>query len=51
MYNARNKLQSVFEKIPSGASVLSWEGDFGVDLTIFDERSEPKWSLQSAMQA
>lgn len=51
LYNARNKLQSVFEKIPSGASVLSWEGDFGVDLTIFDERSEPKWSLQSATPA
>lgn len=51
LYNSRNKIQSVFEKIPPGASVLSWEGDFGVDLTIFDERSEPKWNLQSAMRA
>lgn len=48
LYNARNKVQSVFEKIPPGESALSWEGNFGVDLTIYDERSEPKWSLHSA---
>lgn len=51
LYNSRNKIQSVFEKIPPGVNVLSWEGDFGVDITILDERSEPKWSLQSAMRA
>lgn len=45
LYNARGKEYSVFEKIPPGYQTVSWAGTFGIDLTIFDERSEPKWSL------
>ena len=44
-YNARQKDYSVFKKIPAGFNVFQWSGGFGVDITLFDERSEPKCSL------
>ena len=44
-YNSRQKDYSVFKKIPAGLNVFQWSGGFGVDITLFDERSEPKWSL------
>lgn len=34
----------IFEKIPGGEQTLSWKGCFGIHLTIFEERSEPKWT-------
>lgn len=50
LYNARNKVQSVFEPILPGDNVISWSGAYGVDLTLYDERSEPRWISQSAAQ-
>ncbi|MDO4470538.1 MAG: phage tail family protein [Bacillota bacterium] len=44
-YNARGKEKRVFQKIPPGTNTFQWSGGFGVDITLFDERSEPKWSL------
>lgn len=44
-YNARQKDYSVFQKIPAGLNVFQWSGGFGIDITLFDERSEPKCSL------
>lgn len=44
-YNARQKDYSVFQKIPAGLNVFQWSGGFGIDIVLFDERSEPKWSL------
>lgn len=44
-YNARQKDYSVFKKIPAGLNVFQWSGGFGIDITLFDERSEPKCSL------
>ena len=44
-YNARQKDYSVFQKIPPGLNVFQWSGGFGIDIVLFDERSEPKWSL------
>lgn len=44
-YNARQKDYSVFKKIPAGLNIFQWSGGFGVDIVLFDERSEPKWSL------
>lgn len=44
LFNYRGKIQSVFTKMPSGKLSLVWSGTFGFDLTIFAERSEPKWS-------
>lgn len=44
LYNSRYKLQSVFEKIPPGQQTVTWPGGYGIDIVLFDERSEPKWS-------
>lgn len=42
LFDNRNKVQSVFEKIPSGSLALTW-GGFAFDLILYEERSEPKW--------
>lgn len=42
LFDLRNKAQSVFNKIPAGALDIEW-GGFDFALTLFDERSEPKW--------
>lgn len=43
-FNSRNRGSYVFEKIPVGANAVTWEGDFGFDVTLLEERSEPKWT-------
>lgn len=45
LYNVRDKYYSVFKKIPPGTNTFQWSGGFGVDITLFEERSEPKWSF------
>lgn len=45
LYNSRYKLQSIFEKIPPGQQIVTWPGGYGIDITLYDERSEPRWSL------
>lgn len=45
LYNSRYKLQSVFEKIPPGRQTVTWPGGYGIDIVLYDERSEPRWSL------
>lgn len=44
IYNLRAKEQSVFEPIPPLNNLISWDGSFGFDLTLYLERSEPAWS-------
>ena len=34
----------IFEKIPSGMPVVSWDGSFSFDIVVFDTRSEPLWT-------
>lgn len=34
----------VFEPVPTGESIISWNNTFGFNLTIFDERNEPEWT-------
>lgn len=43
-FNNRNRKSYIFEKIPTGQSVVSWDGDFGFDIILLEERSEPKWT-------
>ena len=43
-FNDRDKDSYIFEKIPPGKSFLSWSGDFGFDIILLEERSEPKWT-------
>lgn len=46
LFNWRNKDSGLFEKIPAGRSSVTWNtAAFGFDLTVFQERSEPKWIL------
>lgn len=43
-FNDRSRKSSIFEKIPVGINPVVWEGDFGFDITLLEERSEPKWT-------
>ena len=43
-FNNRNKASYIFEKIPVGTSAVTWVGDFGFDIILMEERSEPKWT-------
>lgn len=45
LFNFRNKTNSIFRKIPAGNLEISWDSSYGVDLTIYRERSEPKGAL------
>lgn len=42
-FGDRNKDSYVFEKIPSGNNIVTWNGTFDFDVTLCEERSEPKW--------
>lgn len=43
-FNSRDRDNYVFEKIPPGSHMVSWDGSFGFDVIMLDERSEPKWT-------
>lgn len=42
-FQKRNKAESVFEKIPSGESVVDYSGEFGFTLIVYEKRKEPLW--------
>lgn len=44
VFNLRNRDSYIFEKIKSGQNTVSWEGSYGVDIILLEERSEPKWT-------
>ena len=43
-FNLRNRDSYIFEKMPVGISTVSNNGDFKFDITLLEERSEPKWT-------
>lgn len=44
-FNDRDKTgESIFTPIPAGRSDIFWSGNFGIDLIIYQERSEPAWT-------
>ena len=43
VFNKRSRDSYIFEKIPPGQNKVNWEGSFGIDFTLLEERSEPKW--------
>ncbi len=43
-FNARNKKSYVFEKIPAGSSVITSPNQISFDITLLEERGEPKWT-------
>ena len=44
VFNARSRDSYVFQKIQPGNNIVAWEGDYGIDITLLEERSEPKWT-------
>lgn len=44
IFQKRNKETSIFRKIQSGSLLFSWNGTFGFDMSVYIERSEPRWS-------
>lgn len=43
VFDARNRDDYIFEKIPTGELDIMWDNSFSCDLYLYDERSEPKW--------
>ena len=44
-FNLRNWESSLFKPIPEDTSTVEWNGSFGFDITLYEERSEPRWTL------
>ena len=43
VFGLRDRESYIFEKVAPGRNVVSWGGEFGFDITLLEERSEPKW--------
>lgn len=43
-FDKRNRTSYIFEPIPPGQHLVVKNGTFGVDLTVIEKRSEPKWT-------
>lgn len=43
-FQYRNRDSYIFEKIPPGNNIITWNGAFGFDVVLLEERSEPKWT-------
>lgn len=44
LYPYRDKTHNIFEYIPSGNVDVVYSGDFGFDITLIHQRSEPIWT-------
>ena len=45
LFDLRDKTASVFQKIPGGTLTVGWSGEFMFELTLYQERSEPAWTV------
>jgi hypothetical protein len=43
-FDKRGRDSYIFQPIPAGVNAVSWVGGFGFDLTVVEERSEPRWT-------
>lgn len=43
-FHLRNRESNVFQKIPEGNNIVTWDGSFSFNLTLFEGRSEPRWT-------
>ena len=43
LYHYRDRDNYIHQKIAPGINDITWDGTFGFDITILEERSEPKW--------
>lgn len=44
--NRNSDAGSVFSRIQPGYNLVSWNGSFGFDITLYVERSEPRWIIR-----
>ena len=49
IFGKRGKQYSVFEPLPPGKHMLVSSGAFGIDIKLFQERSEPEWKSSMLM--
>lgn len=43
VFGARNPDYYIFERMPSGINTVTWNGAFNWEITLIEERSEPRW--------
>lgn len=43
-FHLRNREYYIFRKIPEGNNVVTWDGSFSFWLTLYEGRSEPRWT-------
>lgn len=43
-FKYRDKEHYIFEPIPSGINLVTWQGEYTFSFTLYEERSEPKWT-------
>ena len=43
-FRYRDKESYIFQKIPSGQNSVAWQGSYMFQITLYEERSEPKWT-------
>lgn len=43
-FDKRDRQNYIFQPIQPGQNAVTWSGDFGFELTVIEERSEPKWT-------
>lgn len=44
MFNLRDRDSYIFQAIHPGENAVTWDGGFGFDIILLDERSEPPWT-------
>lgn len=44
MFHLRSRDSYIFEPIPPGNNTVTWDGSWGFDITLLEERSEPRWT-------
>lgn len=45
LFNARDKENYIFQKIPAGKQTVKWNAQYPFDVILYQERSEPAWSM------
>lgn len=45
LFNSRRKDVSIFKQINPGMCAITWAGNYGFNMTLYKERSEPRWTL------
>lgn len=43
-FDKRGREDYIFEPIPAGQNIVNWIGTYGFDLTVIEQRSEPRWT-------